>query len=271
METPSEMVAGGCAGLAEHLVMFPFDTIKTRMQQDPLRNTSMIVTAKHIIRSESPANFYRGWGPVATSAFPAHAAYFALYEFSKRWLDLESTLGYAASAACATCAHDTVSVPFDVVKQRMQVDGIRHFHSSLECLKSICRGPGGVSSLFASLPTTIAMNIPQVTMHWVVYENVKLALQADHISEDSIITYIVAGGSGGCAAATVSTPLDNVKTLLQLGEADNARLAARKIVERSGWGGFFTGVGPRMFYMAPSAAVVMTTYELVKWFLRSGP
>ena len=73
-------------------------------------------------------------------------------------------------------------------------------------------------------------------------------------------------GSGGAAA--VSTPLDNIKTQLQLGHHKSAALAMAAITKERGLiGGFFKGVVPRVCHMAPSAAITLTTYEAMKTLL----
>ena len=40
------MVSGACAGMAEHCVMFPFDTIKTRMQVAGGANGTVLETLR---------------------------------------------------------------------------------------------------------------------------------------------------------------------------------------------------------------------------------
>eukprot|EP00662_Eupelagonemidae_sp_cell21_P049905 gene49905-35433_t len=68
------------------------------------------------------------------------------------------------AAACA--AHDTCSVPFDVVKQRLQEGAVSRGSSG--CRSGGCRGASevaawmwrreGAAAFYRSLPTTIAMN-----------------------------------------------------------------------------------------------------------------
>jgi hypothetical protein len=57
---------------------------------------------------------------------PAHAIYFAVYEEAKVHLIAEGQVGYAhlgtaAAGALATIASDCFNVPFDTIKQRLQV------------------------------------------------------------------------------------------------------------------------------------------------------
>lgn len=282
-----EVIAGSVAGFTEHIGMFPFDTIKTRMQSE---GQSFRTVVSHMLRNERWAHLYRGCAPVLCSAVPAHGAYFSIYEAMKRRLrgrvppvvdnssNTTSTSSSSSSAAVegelthhiiiaaatATLAHDAVSIPFDVVKQRMQIDREDRFRNSWHCFKTVVRREG-FSALFLSLPTTTLMNIPHVATQWVVYERLKrfLALQGEEENELAI-HYVASGLVAGACAATVSTPLDNVKTRLQLGVSHTFRRAVAEIYKQRGLRGFWQGVIPRIFNMAPSAALTLATFELVK-------
>lgn len=263
--TAHEMLAGGIAGLSEHVVMFPFDTIKTRMQENPALYPTTRQTFTRIVKNEPLRHFYRGCGPTVSSAFPAHAAYFGVYEAMKRFMSGETTMTYVCSAAMATLAHDAVTLPFDVVKQRMQVDNGRSFTSAWACLQRVVR-TSGLSSLFRALPATAAMNVPHAATHWVVYEGARVQLIEIIGIED--VAVVISGLCAGAAAAVASTPLDNIKTQIQLGQnATGTTEAFRWIMKNRGVGGFTKGAWPRVCSMAPSAAIVMFTYETTKRLL----
>jgi solute carrier family 25 iron transporter 28/37 len=267
--------------------MFPFDTIKTRMQE---ANTSFLPTVSQILRRERWSNLYRGCVPVVVAAVPAHGAYFGIYEATKREMMNQTgnrNWAIAVSASCSTAGHDIVSVPFDVVKQRMQVDVGRQFQSSMSCLRTIL-ATEGAASLFRSLPTTVAMNAPHFVCHWMVYEAIKSCLIAEQEAasaplfqahsllaategegggaegDEATWKFVLAGLCAGTCAAFVSTPLDTVKTSLQLGQNTRFTDSIRRIFRERGVIGFWSGVVPRALYMAPSAAIVMTTYEFTK-------
>jgi solute carrier family 25 iron transporter 28/37 len=267
-ESVSEMLAGGVAGLSEHAAMFPFDTIKTRMQQCPDRR-GFVATLANVVKNEPLRNLWRGCGPVLSCSFPAHAAYFSLYENTKRLIGADSSSGYVVASFAATVGHDSVSVPFDVVKQHMQIDGHRHHNSSLACLRCIIADHGAIG-LFRALPTTVAMNVPHMAAHWVVYEEAKvlLGIKDDHENNSAFEPrFIVAGFFAGASAACVSTPFDVVKTRLQLQKSPNFSSACRDVYASNGLVGFSRGMIPRICSLAPSAAVVMGTYEAMKRIL----
>ena len=65
----------------------------------------------------SISNLWRGVNSVVMGAGPAHALYFATYEYVKDKLavddDSNHTLAFLVSGACATFAHEALMTPFD--------------------------------------------------------------------------------------------------------------------------------------------------------------
>lgn len=76
--------AGAMAGVAEHCVMFPLDSVKTRLQSlCPCPETNC-PTPMHgvasMVRREGWLRPLRGVNAVAAGSIPAHALYFSAYE-----------------------------------------------------------------------------------------------------------------------------------------------------------------------------------------------
>ncbi|AAZ10332.1 mitochondrial carrier protein, putative [Trypanosoma brucei brucei TREU927] len=261
-----EIVAGCLAGFVEHFFMFPFDTLKTRVQSGD--STNVILAAKRISRNERLAHLYRGFAPIIVSAVPAHGAYYSTYEAAKRVFGEDSTVSITVSASCAVAAHDTISTPFDVIKQRMQMDGSRKFASSLQCGQCAV-AEGGVRCLLLSLPTTILMNIPHFSAYWLVYEGFLAYLGGERRNRETEVAgdYITGGLLAGTVASIVSSPLDVVKTQLQLGLRKNIPDAVRYVLVNRGTKGFFAGVTARVMCTAPAGALSMITYETAKKFM----
>lgn len=79
------LAAGALAGIAEHVVMFPVDTFKTRVQSlCPCPAVKCAVTPLHgvaaMMRTEGWLRPLRGVNAVAAGSIPAHAFYFTIYE-----------------------------------------------------------------------------------------------------------------------------------------------------------------------------------------------
>lgn len=84
------LTAGGIAGAAEHCVMFPLDSVKTRMQSLCPCPEASCPTPIHgvasMIRREGWLRPLRGVNAVAIGSVPAHALYFTVYEKMKVFL-----------------------------------------------------------------------------------------------------------------------------------------------------------------------------------------
>ncbi|CCW59762.1 unnamed protein product [Phytomonas sp. EM1] len=261
-----ELIAGAVAGFAEHVIMFPFDTVKTRVQSGTTKGIRD--TFHRMWKGEKIRHMYRGCMPILCSALPAHAAYFGAYEAFRR-ITGDSNVGIAASASIATIAHDAVSTPFDVVKQRMQMDRSCVYKTSFRCGKYILQREG-LHAMYVSLPTTVLMNVPHSATYWLVYEAFFSIFHNDSVrsDEDNItLDYLAAGFLAGAGAAVVSFPMDTIKTHLQLGRGSGFFPVLKDLLATRGVRGVFAGVLPRILYTAPSGALMMVAYQTTKGFL----
>lgn len=286
------MLAGSIAGLAEHICMFPVDTIKTNMQCEKCGSTSPFQTltcAQRIIRSEGIFRLWRGVTAMFIGCIPAHAAYFSIYESLKKIFELDKSGHYPVKAAIcgATAAffHDLILTPWDVVKQRLQLG---YHRNSFDCVYQIVRTEG-VRALYRSFPTTLAMNIPYGCIMMAVNESVKKVLNPN--GGFNFQAALIAGGVAGSVAAIATTPLDVIKTRLQTQGLRNAKSftktattstldltssfrpsiryysmvhAYSRIVQEEGYQAFLRGMIPRMLVQAPSVAVSWAAYEVAK-------
>jgi solute carrier family 25 (mitochondrial iron transporter), member 28/37 len=278
------MAAGATAGMVEHMVMFPVDTVKTRLQsyvalRDFDGSGRIIRATRHIIASEGAGALWRGIGAVALSAGPAHALYFATYEASRTALapnhktdGRHHPVATAVSGVLATLSADGLATPMDVVKQRMQLAPAGTYASAWACMQRVY-AHHGMSAFFAGLRATIFMNVPFTAVYFSGYESTKkLILDWRGVGEGdfSATSHCAAGAVAGGLAAAASNPLDVVKTRLQTqGEVGARRYkglsdALRRIYAEEGTRGLLRGVRPRVVFHMPAAAVCWTTYEFCK-------
>ncbi|XP_002161023.1 mitochondrial ornithine transporter 1 [Hydra vulgaris] len=83
------IIAGGNGGLALWSAVYPFDIIKSRMQVYSAggKSVGMIHTVNIIYNEGGLRSFYRGIAPTLVRAFPACAALFVGYEYTKKLLN----------------------------------------------------------------------------------------------------------------------------------------------------------------------------------------
>ena len=80
------MVAGGAAGVAMWIPVFPVDTVKSRLQSAEGRPT-IGGTISGLYRSGGFKAFFPGMGPAMTRAVPANAATFLGVELAHKAMD----------------------------------------------------------------------------------------------------------------------------------------------------------------------------------------
>mmetsp|Transcript_42319 Transcript_42319/g.95246 ORF Transcript_42319/g.95246 Transcript_42319/m.95246 type:complete len:342 (-) Transcript_42319:66-1091(-) len=277
-------VAGSCAGIMEHCMVYPIDTVKTRMQASHNQH-GVLRTAKSVFRRYGIRGLFRGVTVIGAGCVPAHVGLFGTYELAKAHLiDVHSAehqpTRAAACGALSAIVHDTILTPTDVVKQRLQLGG---YSGAGDCYAKIWRLEG-LSGFYRSLPTTLAMNVPYNGLLIAANESFKkiFHLRGTMRLVDAPWYFFTAGLSGAVASA-LTVPMDVVKTRLQTQGLDPGEVQVRQqvvlrytgiwstmqiIYGNEGLKGFFRGIGPRMMLAMPSAAVCWGTYETVSTLLR---
>jgi hypothetical protein len=259
---------------------------QTRMQiVSPSAGTvykGMIQSTMRIASGEGILNLWRGMSSVVVGAGPAHAVYFATYEAVKHLMGGNKTgthhpLAAASSGACATIASDALMNPFDVIKQRMQIqNSSKMYRSMTDCAKYVYRTEG-LSAFYISYPTTLSMTVPFTALQFLAYESISTAMNPNKAYDP--LTHCTAGAVAGGFAAALTTPMDVIKTMLQTrGTATDPELRSvngfvagcNLLYQREGLRGFFKGVRPRVVTTMPSTAICWSAYEASKaYFIRA--
>jgi hypothetical protein len=161
---------------------------------------------------------------------------------------------------------------------------------------------GGVASLWRGLSPTLWRDVPFSGIYWLGYERVKAGLLravetpggAGPSWEHTFGATFAAGMAAGSVAAAVTTPFDVVKTRRQVrfvgagpppgsltppppavlpgsggafGPSTSALL--RQLLANEGVAGLFAGLGARVAKVAPSCAIMISSYEVGKQLLTS--
>ncbi|KAI8044608.1 mitoferrin [Drosophila gunungcola] len=265
------MTAGAIAGVLEHVVMYPLDSVKTRMQSlsPPTQNMNILSTFRNMVTREGFLRPIRGASAVVLGAGPAHSLYFAAYEMTKELTAKFTTvrnLNYVISGVVATLIHDAISSPTDVIKQRMQMYN-SPYTSVISCVRDIYKKEG-FKAFYRAYGTQLVMNLPYQTIHFTTYEFFQNTLNLERKYNPPV--HMAAGAAAGACAAAITTPLDVIKTLLNTQETGLTRgmiEASRKIYHMAGPLGFFRGMTARVLYSMPATAICWSTYEFFKFYL----
>jgi len=258
------MLAGAVAGAAVDIVLYPIDTVKTRLQTSGTIGISV----------SDWKQLYSGLTGGLVGHVPSSALFFAVYE-TTRVLYLEPKLGIGSgssqllASALGNIAASTIRVPTEVVKTRMQSGA----ESSLGDTVSNILERDGIPGLFRGYPAFLLRDLPFDAIEFVAYEQLKIAYASmAGLSVGALggaQTALIGAIAGGITGA-LTTPLDTVRArqMNEAGEGEkgygNIQSAFSRIVEEGGWQGLFAGVKARVLWLSLGGTVFFTSLEAAK-------
>lgn len=283
-------VAGAASGLLARIVTFPTDTLKARLQirgaiDAPSVYSSTVAAARHMLHTEGPLSFYKGFGAVLWGLLPANVAYFGSYEVGKSIMPQQ--WGIAADMATGAFAQllaGIVYTPVDIVKERMQVQDLMkassyNYASPLQAFQSLISGGQGYRGLFRGYWATNCVWLPWNSLYIAGYEQLKRhSSRALGLADGQELPPVVIASCSAVAAGTAAVlthPFDVVKTRLQVltGQQSGQSLTAMKVaqqqLQKEGLSSFWHGLTPRLLNIAPGCALSWGLYEWMKGWLDS--
>lgn len=266
------------AGAFTYVCLLPLDTIKTRLQakgaSQIYKNTFDAVVKT--FQSRGILGFYSGVSAVIVGSAASSAVYFGTCEFGKSILskfDYPSLLIPPTAGAMGNIISSAVMVPKELITQRMQVGAKgRSWEVLIQILEK-----DGIMGLYAGYFATLLRNLPAGVLSYSSFEYLKAAVLSKTKSNKlEPLQSVCCGALAGAISATLTTPLDVVKTRLMTqvhGEAANKVSAAmysgvsatiRQIMQEEGWIGLTRGMGPRVLHSACFAAIGYFAFETAK-------
>ncbi|KAL9838546.1 mitochondrial S-adenosylmethionine carrier protein isoform 2-T2 [Geothlypis trichas] len=205
-ESWAALAAGGVAGVCVDLILFPLDTVKTRLQ-----------SPQGFRKAGGFRGIYAGVPSTVIGSFPNAAAFFITYE------NVKSVLPHGSSPYLSPATHMVaaslgevvaclIRVPSEVVKQRAQVSP----SSSTLRILSHTLYHEGIQGLYRGYKSTVLREIPFSLVQFPLWESLKdlWSWKQGHVV-DSWQSAVCGAFAGGFAAA-VTTPLDVAKTRIML-------------------------------------------------------
>lgn len=247
------VTAGGAAGLAADVILFPLDTIKTRLQSSPgFRATGGF------------SRIYAGLTTACIGSVPSACLFFFVYESGKHLLPHDNQLSVCAAAATGETAACLIRVPIEVMKQRSQADTSR---SSIQHLKHTIRSEG-VVGLYRGFRTMLMREIPFAFIQFPVWESLKdLSARSNGRDKCTGCEATICGAVAGAVAAAATNPLDVSKTRVMLAQKDSRMaggsvlFALKSVFRESGVRGLFAGVTARVTWISIGGAIFLGGYE----------
>ena len=201
--TPLErLVAGGAAGMVASSLVYPLEVVKTMLTMYPGKYGSIAAAFRGVIAETGMRGLYKGLKPTLIAMFPYVGVEFMIYETSKIALEaflskknnnsdgsatsdgsnttmalpvlITLGLGAIAGAAAQTAAH-----PLDVVRKRLQVQGLNGnpvlYRGTLACFQGVA-AKEGFSALYRGLRPACVATIPGTGIAYITYEVMKKVL-----------------------------------------------------------------------------------------------
>ncbi|XP_073007993.1 mitochondrial carrier protein MTM1 [Typha latifolia] len=249
-----------------------------------------------VVRQEGFARLWRGTNAGLALAVPTVGIYLPCYDIFRNWMENFTTCNapgltpyaplfagsLARSLACIACS------PIELARTRMQA--YKEFRTGVKppgmwkTLLGVLSPLGSTNQnfqnyrvLWTGVGAQLARDVPFSAICWSTLEPIRRKLLALVGEEGNAASVLGANFSAGFVAGTLASaatcPLDVAKTRRQI-EKDPER--ALKMTTRQtlveiwrdgGMKGLFTGAGPRVGRAGPSVGIVVSFYEVVKYFL----
>lgn len=235
-------IAGAFAAFTVDLLVYPLDTIKTRMQSPDFKKLYTNGVDTKISRSMF-RGVYQGVGSVILATLPSSGAFFTTYEGVKSILSdhnpkagnghlLPQPVIHSAASATAELVSCAILTPAEVIKQNAQmVDNSKsdrpRVNATVETMKRFKSNP---LALWRGYTALAGRNLPMTAIQFPMFERIRDSIKSYRdergiktgtIYESGWITAISAG-SAGSVASVITTPVDVVKTRIMLAAAESA-------------------------------------------------
>uniref|UniRef100_A0A164VX08 Mitochondrial carrier protein n=1 Tax=Daucus carota subsp. sativus TaxID=79200 RepID=A0A164VX08_DAUCS len=282
--------AGIFSGLT--VALYPISVVKTRLQivtKDSVERNAFSVV-RGLLKAEGVPGLYRGFGTVITGAVPARiifltalettkAAAFKMVEPFKVSEPTQAAIANGVAGMTASLFAQAVFVPIDVVSQRLMVQGYAghtSYNGGLDVARKILKSDG-IRGFYRGFGLSVMTYSPSSAVWWASYGSSQRVIwrllghgtESEEPSPSESTLVLVQGAGGiiaGAAASCITTPLDTIKTRLQVmghEKRPTTRQVVRRLIADDGWQGFYRGLGPRFFSMSAWGTSMILAYEFL--------
>lgn len=254
------------------------------------RITSTFQGMVSISKNEGLGTLWRGLSLTLFMAIPANIIYFTGYEYIRDHSPLlNHPLNPLICGLFARTMAATVVAPVELLKTRLQSipSEVRGETQKSKILTTLLKDSleqfrsRGVGSMFTGLKITLWRDVPFLGIYWLCYElfkdRISRAIAVDFNAtaqkqEDWKVftTSFLSGSFAGVIAAFFTNPFDVGKTRLQIATSEKPHQKHSmfrflySIYMKEGMGALYGGFGPRVMKIAPSCAIMISSYEIGK-------
>lgn len=165
----SHFLAGSMAGIAQSVITSPMELAKTRLQlqMDKIGATKFKGPAeclRYVYQCDGIRGIFRGWGATTLRDIPGFSIYFVTYELLMRQKN-DPGVAYTLFAGGSAGAMSWIlTIPIDVIKTRLQVDGMsrnqgRMYGGIIDCFQKSYKAEG-IAFMTRGLSSTLLRAFP---------------------------------------------------------------------------------------------------------------
>lgn len=191
----SHFLAGSVAGLAQSIICSPMELAKTQLQLQThklgaIKFNGPTQCISYVYQCEGVRGVFRGLGATALRDVPGFASYFVSYEFLMRLKNEPGILYTLFAGGTAGAFSWMFTIPIDVVKSRLQADGMsgngRMYNGMVDCFRKSYQSEGN-AFLTRGLSSTLLRAFPMNAVCFLVVSKT-LKYWQNNFSEQSIST-----------------------------------------------------------------------------------
>lgn len=251
-------IAGSIAGVAEHTLLYPVDTIKTHMQA----YCSACPDNKICSVGNGKINNLSSTLPKRTAVPPpSQAAATATAAPQGMWLTMRNLIQHG---------HSTTTLLQNAARQTGTLTAPSALTPNIP--KQILPSSAGYIRLWRGVQTMAVGCVPAHALYFSTYERIKTAFSRTSVDAATGATHTYLGPIGASiagAASTVShdivmTPMDTIKQRMQLGHYNGMGHAFAQIVRAEGWSGLYRSFGVTLLTNIPYGMVMVSTNEFLR-------
>ncbi|CAF4543748.1 unnamed protein product [Rotaria socialis] len=243
------LISGSLAGCTVDLLLYPIDTVKTRLQQKANFHRRFLFSS-----------LYFGVGSAMIGSGPSSAIFFLSYNLIKQTANSSSSsqVSMIAAAFGETCAC-FVRVPTEVIKQRAQVNR----NLRLSTIVRSCLRDEGLSGLYRGYFATLAREIPFSMIQYPLWEFFKEYQSIKQAYPVSPWQGALCGSIAGGIAASITTPLGRLIEHSHPDASSHFLQVIINILKTEGFSALYCGVVPRTTWISIGGFVYFGAFEFV--------
>ncbi|CAL5412949.1 unnamed protein product [Camellia sinensis] len=283
-------IIGAILFTAQSALLHPTAVVKTRMQvaSSGLSHMSGISVFRQILKHDGIRGIFRGFGTSAVGSLPGRVLALTSLEVSKDMM-LKYTEGMNIAEATrvgiangvAGMSSNLVScvyfVPLEVRLMVQGLPGTTFCNRPFDVVRKLIKAEG-FRGMYRGFGLTAVTQSPASALWWGAYGAAQhiiwrssgyrdnMEKKPSHV--EMVTVQATAGMLAGACSSVITTPLDTVKTRLQVMDdygvgRPSVIKTTKALLKEDGWRGFYRGFGPRFLNMSLYGTTMIVTYELI--------